>query len=155
MNEEEYLGYFADCYVLTKGRSKKLISEFLETFVPKREEMAGEYEVPQYNDEPLVVFMSDEELIDYLIENINEPHSIYWENKEESDLRFAMCFFTNDGNIILGLSTEAKSSNSEIEDAMFDKLKHFASSSEGLITYENPAPCNTEEFRKMINHLNS
>jgi hypothetical protein len=59
-------------------------------------------------------------------------------------------FFTNDGNIILGISTKTKYPNTEIEDNVFKKMQDYLSSEEGYITYEEPAPKNAAEFRKII-----
>lgn len=147
---DEYKGYFADCYVLTNSRTKEKVNEFLESFVPHREESADVYELPQYQEKTDITFEIDTDLIDYVVQNKNVPYSIYWRNTEKSDLRHIMCFFTNDGELILGLSTETKFPNTEIEDFYFKKLQEFAESEIGLITYEEPAPDNAKEFEEMI-----
>lgn len=149
-NNDEYKGYFADCYVLTNNRTKETVNNFLETFVPQRKESADIYELPQYQEKTEIIFEKDSELIDYLVQNKSIPYSIYWRNTEKSDLRHIMCFFTNDGELILGLSTETKFPNSEIEDIYFKELQEFAESEIGLITYEEPAPNNANEFIEMI-----
>lgn len=150
MLNEKYQGYFADCYILSNNRNKTFILNFLENFLPVREESADEYEVPQYGEKTDMIFSSALELIDFLIENPQESYAIYWRNLDKSDLSHAMCFFTNDGNIILGISTKTKYPNTEIEDNVFKKMQDYLSSEEGYITYEEPAPKNAAEFRKII-----
>ncbi len=148
--KNEYKGYLADCYVLTNNRSIKTVNDFLETFVPRREESADVYELPQYQVKTDITFEKDSDLIDYVVQNKSIPYTIYWRNTEKSDLRNIMCFFTNDGELILGLSTETKFPNTEIEDFYFNKLQEFAESEIGLITYEERAPDNAKEFKEMI-----
>ncbi len=147
---EEYKGYFADCYVLSSKRTKTFILDFLDKFIPNRQESADEYEIPQYGEKSEMIFSSAIELIDFLIEKPQEPHTIYWRNLDKSDLRHVMCFFTNDGNIIMGISTETKYPDTEIEDKIFKQMQDYLSSNEGYITYEEPAPNNVDEFRKII-----
>ena len=86
-NNDEYKGYFADCYVLTNNRTKETVNNFLETFVPQRKESADIYELPQYQEKTEIIFEKDSELIDYLVQNKSIPYSIYWRNTEKSDLR--------------------------------------------------------------------
>jgi hypothetical protein len=140
------MGEFADCYVLVPERSKQLIDDFLDVFLPERKEYADEYEVPQYSDEPGYTFSSVDELIGHLVTSVSEPYSIYWASTGEGDVRFAMCFFTNDGWLILGLSTEAKVNDTSREDYALNLLKRFASNGIGYITYEEPPPLNSKQF---------
>jgi len=43
---------YSDIYVISDKRDKNTIDLFLEHFLPKREESADEYEVPQYSENP-------------------------------------------------------------------------------------------------------
>ncbi|MCC7455278.1 MAG: hypothetical protein IT222_14000 [Crocinitomix sp.] len=147
---EEYQGYFADCYVISNNRTKTFISDFLDAFVPNREESAACYELPQYGKDTQQIFNSTEDIIDFLIEKPTEEYSIYWRNIEISDLRHIICFFTNDGNVIFGISTETKYSNTEIEDAVFKRMQDFLGSNEGYITYESTPPRNRSEFLELV-----
>ena len=147
---EQYKEYLADCYLLSTNRTKSLILGFLDKFIPNREESADEYEVPQYAENPQLLFSTELELIDFLAEKKHEPHTIYWRSLDKSEIRNVMCFFTNDGNVIFGISTETKYPNTEIEENVFTQMKDYLLSSEGYITYEEPAPNNTEEFKIII-----
>jgi hypothetical protein len=93
LNKEKYQEYFADCYILSNNRNKTFILNFLENFLPIREESADEYEVPQYGEKTDMIFSSALELIDFLIKNPQESYAIYWRNLDKSDLSHAMCFF--------------------------------------------------------------
>jgi hypothetical protein len=90
------MGYYADCYVLTNNRTKKFVEEFLNLFMPNRREQADIYEIPQYGKDTDEEFDSADKLIRYLELNVTTPHSIYWENLDDIEPRFANCFFTND-----------------------------------------------------------
>src|SRR5438094_9095997 len=106
---------FADCYVLTNKRNRNFIFSFLNHFLPNRQEYGHLFEIPQFSENPTIVFKTADELIDYLVENKHEIHAIYWYNKEESKLRGAMCLFTSDGQVILGLTCETNYPDTTIE----------------------------------------
>ena len=54
-----------------------------------------------------------------------------------------MLFFTSDGALILGLSVV------EREDEWFSRLKEFAGSEVGCITFETAPPATAGEFRQL------
>jgi hypothetical protein len=146
---DEYEGYFADCYILTNKRIQSFIEEFLDHFIPERSEPAQEFEFQQYADNPVEI-KNAREAVQFLVENKSVKHSIYWGNPIKSELRGAMIFFTDDGYVIMGIYCETKYPNTEIEDNIFKDIKEFCGSEEGYITYENPPPCNSKEFREKI-----
>ena len=148
--KKEYEGYFADCYVLVPHRTREFIDSFLNNFIPNRIESAEEYEIPQYANNPIAIFKSASELIDYLVEKTNEIHTIYWHNMDKSEIRGAMCFFTNDGYVIAGLYSETTFPDTTIEDNLLYDLKNFCKSNNGFITYEEPAPHNATDFLKRM-----
>ena len=137
---------FADCYVLTNQRTLSFILSFLNTFLPKRSTYALEFEVPQYAESPDIVYASAEELIAYLEKHPHEVHAIYWENKEESQLRAAMCLFTSDGQVIMGLTTITHFPDTTVEKHYLKQLEAFCHSNIGLIEYDTPAAKDSAEF---------
>lgn len=138
---------YADCYVLTDKRNKETITDFLEEFIPHRKETADEYQIPQFSYNPKIVFVKAQELIDYAIANKEIEQSIYWNNTNENDkLRSAMCFFTKDGYLILGISCITTNPNTSIEDYYLAKLKKYLQTDIGYIDYENPPANNKDEF---------
>lgn len=102
------------------------------------------------SDNPTTIFNSADELIEYLEKNKNEIHAVYWYNKEEAKLRGAMCLFTSDGQVILGVFCESLYPDTAIEDDYLRDLKNFCDSSEALIEYQTPAARDTEEFMQRI-----
>ena len=146
----EKIGYYADCYILSEKRTSEFIQTFLDKFIPNRHESADEYEIPQYSDEPKVLFRSAVELMDYLSINKNEVHTVYWTNNDKGDIKGAMCFFTNDGQVILGLYCDTMYPDTSIEDNVFADLTSFCESSNGYITYEEPTTHNTTEFLERV-----
>jgi hypothetical protein len=141
---------FADCYVLTNRRTTAFITSFLDTFLRNRQEAAKQYEVPQFSEHPRLVLYTAQALIPYLEQHPTEPHAIYWLNKDESTLRGAMCIFTSDGQMILGLYCETLRPDVTIERQYLKALKDFCRNTEGLILYEEPAPQDTAAFLERL-----
>lgn len=150
MQRNPYTGYHADCYVLTSVRTGAFVISFLNKFLPHRTEVASEYEIPKYAQNPDNVFASIEDLLQYLENVKSEGYALYWTNLDVSELRHAMCFFTNDGNLILGLSTATMWPNPEIEDKYLQMLKAFSNTGDGIIRYEQPPPLVSAEFLELV-----
>ena len=141
---------FADCYVLTNQRTHAFLLSFLNHFIPQREAYAAEFEVPQHADPPQEVFTSAEDLIVYLENHPHEVHAIYWENKEASQLRAAMCLFTSDGQVIVGLTSVTHYPDTSVERHYLKQLQEFCNSTIGLIEYDTPAAQDTAAFLHRI-----
>ena len=154
IDKEQYEGYFADCYVLTNKRTKEFIFSFLDNFIPNRKESADEYEIPQYAENPNFIFKTDVEIIDYLTENRHEIHTIYWANNDLSEIRGAMCFFTNDEQLIVGLYCETNFPDTTIEQKYFNLLQNYCESNNAYITYEEPTMHNSIEFLERMKLFN-
>ncbi|MEL6561588.1 MAG: hypothetical protein AAFQ94_25595 [Bacteroidota bacterium] len=150
---DEYQGYFADCYVLTDKRTESFIVGFLDHFVPERRESVDEYEVTQYADNLTEKFGTAREVVKYLVNNKFVKHTLYWENPIESELRGAEIFFTDDGYVIIGLYCETKYPVTDIEDKYFKEIKEFCESDEGYITYEDTPSHNSEEFMEKVKSM--
>jgi hypothetical protein len=148
--EKENQNYFADCYVLTDNRTKEFVNAFLNKFLPDREEMADEYEVPQYSSNSTEIYNTADNLIELLERHKNEIHTVYWRNNTRTTVQNAMCFFTNDGHVIVGLSCHTKYPDTSIENYYLKELKSFCKSESGYIAYEEPATHNTTEFLERV-----
>lgn len=154
-NVKPYPVNFADCYVLTNNRTKVFITSFLNAFLLNRQEVTNKYEIPQFSKQPVLTFNLADTLIDYLEKNQHELHAIYWRNKEVSALRGAMCIFTGDGQVIVGLYCETLRPDTRIEQAYLKKLMHFCNSTNGLVEYEQPAAQDTDEFLQRLKNFQS
>jgi hypothetical protein len=141
---------FADCYVLTDQRTTAFLHSFLDAFLPNRQEYGHTYGVPQFAEQPVLVLSSAGELIAYLEQNRETPHAIYWSNKIEEKLYGAMCIFTSDGQVILGLTCETAYPDTVTETEYLNQLMAFCKSDQGLIEYEKPAAQETAEFLHRI-----
>ena len=64
-----------------------------------------------------------------------------------------MCFFTDDGQVIVGLSCQTKYPDTSIEDNYLKDLKNFCKSERGYVTYEEPATHNTTEFIERVKKI--
>jgi len=141
---------FADCYVLTHQRSYTFLLSFLNHFLPHREPYASEFEVPQHAEFPDRVFRAADDLMRYLEQHPNEVHAIYWENKGASTIRAAMCLYTSDGQVIVGLTSETNFPDTMLERQCLQQLENFCNSSISLIEYDTPAAKDTAEFLQRI-----
>jgi hypothetical protein len=141
---------FADCYVLAHRRTKGFITSFLDRFLPRREQYTDTYEVPQFAEHPTIVFQSDSQLLDYLEHDLHTVHAIYWYHPQEETIRAAMCLFTSDGQVILGLTCETLYPDTRIEQECLAAIMDFCRSTVGLIEYEKPAPKDTEDMLRRI-----
>ena len=134
-----------DCYVLVNSRSPEAIQRFLDRFVPVREEMASEYEVPQYSESPHHIFQTASELLQYLANHPEEHHAIYWRSVDQSVAERAMVFPTDDGAVIFGLSCPTES----VAECVLLQMKALLASDVGCIRFEMPAPRSSAEFIRM------
>jgi hypothetical protein len=140
---------YSDIYVISDKRDKNTIDLFLEHFLPKREESADEYEVPQYSENPEVVFNSAFELIDYCAKNKNIEHSIYWRALENRKPEHGMVFFLEDGYVIYGLSTDAI--DQPYAKGLLEEMKTLFGTNLGYIGHEaSPDVTNLTEFKEQI-----
>ena len=153
MKEFEYNGTYSDCYVLSDNRTEKFIFEFLNHFIPERNEIANEYEYPQYEDEAEFIFQNDYQIIKFLSQQTNAEYSLYWNNNLNEDLKGAMVFFTSDKKIIFGLFCTTLKSNTKIEDKYLQKLKLFTKSKYGYITYEKIPEMDSSKFIEIATNV--
>jgi hypothetical protein len=142
---------FADCYVLTDQRTTAFLHSFLDAFIPNRQEYARSYEIPQFAEQPDRVLSSANELMAYLEQNRETPHAIYWSNKTEEKLYGAMCIFTTNGKVIVGLICETAYPDTNTEREYLNRLMAFCKSELGFIEYEKPAAQDAEEFLQRFN----
>lgn len=151
------MGYLADIYLIQKSRSKSKGIDFLNAFLPSREESCDEYLIPQYSDNPIEEFDNADDLMTYLESNPECSQSIYWRNKDENNPnKHGMIFYTKDGNMIFGISRNADMSgnlNTDNEDECLKEMKVFFKSEMGYIHYENPPADSYAEFVQIVNEI--
>lgn len=104
-----------DIYVLSPNRSKVTVELFLSRFGKGMEASAADYPVPQFADNPIQVFTVPGELVDYLIQHPAEPYNLYYRNLgQKESIRNAIVSFTNDGNMIVGLTVKVPDPNGTV-----------------------------------------
>lgn len=143
-------GFWSDIYVLIDSRAKNTIENFLNKYLMEWKEYVDEYAVPQFSDNPKMIFKHDFELMDYCEKNTNAVQTIYWSNKKDVEPQQAMVFYTDDNKMILGLSVD----NEGLGNKYLNDMKLFLNSDYGYITYGNPAPNNSKKFIKIMNKYN-
>ena len=141
---------YADCYVLTDKRTKNIIANFLDKFIPDRTESADEYVINARSNRHDKIVKNVDDIINYLTNNRETDYAIYWRNNVENEVQGAMCFFTKDGNLILGLYCLTNYPDTKIEEHYLNMMKEFLRSDLGYIDYESPPPDNKEEFLERL-----
>lgn len=151
------MAYYADIYVIKKTRSKALVLDFLDKFLPNRKETQNEYFILKNSENPIHCFEDVIDLMQYLEVNNKYRHSIYWKNSDkENPNKFGMVFYTLDGYIIFGISRDNRDFlDRQNEEECLNLMLNFLNTKEGYITYEQPPEVNYEKFKKMINQYNS
>ena len=140
---------YSDIYVISERRDQKTVEEFLNEFLPNRDETADEYELPQYSESIDVIFSTAEEALYKCINERNIDYRIYWRALNEAKPEHAMVFFLADGNVIYGVSTD--DAYPEYASGLLLKLKSFLGSGLGYIGHEaSPDAENLEQFKREI-----
>jgi len=138
---------YSDIYVISEKRDRETVEEFLNEFLPVRDETADEYEFPQYSDSAEVIFHTAEEAVGKCIDERDLDYRIYWRALSEAKPEHAMVFFLADGNVIYGVSTD--DAYPEYASELLLKLKSFFGSSLGYIGHEaSPDAENIEQFKR-------
>lgn len=151
------MGYLADIYIIKESRSEKMGIDFLNHFLPLREESADEYLIPQYSDNPIREFDNATDLMNFLESNPEYSQSIYWRNLDENNLnKHGMIFYTKDRNMIFGISRNADMDgqlNTANEDECLQLMKDYFNTKLGYIHYENPPADTLDEFVRIVENL--
>lgn len=139
---------YTDIYVLSRRRTHREIEAFFGAFVPRREEAADEYEVPQYAVEPRYRCSRAEDLAVYCCDNPREQHAIYWRALEGAKPEHAMVFFLADGHVIYGVFTDA--ADEAFVRMEMERLKQYFGSDEVLVYWVSGSPESAEVFRAEV-----
>ncbi len=140
---------YSDIYVISERRDSNSVEEFLNEFLPCRDEAANEYEFPQYSGNAEIIFSSVEDALNKCIDEPDLDYRIYWRALSEKKPEHAMVFFLADGYVIYGLSTD--DAYPEYVSELLSKLQSFLGSTLGYIGHEaSPDAESLEQFKREI-----
>lgn len=123
------------CQVYAGQKSRDTIDLVLNTFIPDYEKLNLDY-ASRLDDESYV-FKTEDELINYFIENTGLKQTFYWnKNHDNPDSIMVGAIITEDDKLIMSLTIDG---TEETESKYFEKLKNILSSNIGVISYINPA----------------
>ncbi|HET8741808.1 MAG TPA: hypothetical protein VFM41_04245 [Gaiella sp.] len=100
---------------------------------------------PQYSDRPDAVYGSPWQLIDQLLAQPTQPHSLYWRNPRPGHVLHAMLFFTTDGGLIAGLTVATE--DPERAGTTLRQLARSVDGRYGYATWEQPPPDTAFDFK--------
>ncbi|UPQ79010.1 hypothetical protein M0M57_15495 [Flavobacterium azooxidireducens] len=116
-------------------KSRKTIDLVLNTFIPEYEKLNLDY-ASRLDDENYI-FKTEDEMINYLIENTGLDQTFYWnKNYDNPDKIMVGAIITADDKLIMSLTIDG---TEETESKYFEKLKNLLNSDIGVISYINPA----------------
>jgi hypothetical protein len=123
------------CQVYAGQKSRKTIDLVLNAFIPGYEKLNLDYTFRQ--DDKDYIFKSEDEMINYFIENTGLTQDFYWNKKNDNpDKIMVGAIITEDDKLIVSLTIDG---SSETERKYFEKLKEIVNSEIGVISYINPA----------------
>ncbi|WP_196890179.1 hypothetical protein [Aureivirga sp. CE67] len=132
--------------VLVKNKSLETINSVLNEFIPEYEKLDSDYVGKPEEDD--FVFESEEQMLNYYLENENISQVFYWNKYENNpDKIMVGVHILKSNEMIVSLTVEV---TEEKENKYLKKLKAHLKSKIGMITYINPINCETgEEFEKI------
>ncbi len=123
------------CQVYAGQKSKKTIDLVLNTFIPEYEELSLDY--ASKSDDEEYIFKTEDEMINYFIENTGITQNFYWNKYHDNPDRIMVgAIITHDDKLIMSLTIDG---TEETEKKYFEKLKNILNSEIGVISYINPA----------------
>ena len=131
------------CQVYGGEKSRKTIELVLNTFLPNYEKLNLDYATRA--DDETDDFVSEEEMIDYFIDNTGLEQTFYWNKHQDNpDKIMVGANFTNDDKLVVSLTLNVSEQSKEV---YFNRLKSLLNSEIGVITYSIPADySNGEDF---------
>jgi hypothetical protein len=138
------------CQVYAGTKSKKTINLVLDTFLPGREKLNLDY--ASKPDEAEYVFRSEEEMINYFIDNTGLTQTFYWNKYSENpDNIMVGANITADDKLIMSLTFDGDEAAAI---KFLKKLKDLLNSKIGVISYINPADYkNGQDFAKKYREI--
>jgi len=132
------------CFVLANTRTRHLVHQVLNNFIPGYEPIDGDYNFNGNIDLPLP---NEEGVLDYLEVNKNLPGLIYWNKQTDNpDRIMAGAHFTSDAHLIFSLTIQADGTK---EERYFKELQSLLSSEVGVVYYNLlPEFEDGEDFRR-------
>ncbi len=140
---------YADIYVLAKDRSIRSAENFLDEFLPKRENSADEYELPQYADDPEEIYPVPLPVLKQCESNSSLEYRFYWRATNHRKPEHAIIIYLNDGEVVYGVSTDA--SDEEFVSSIYREMKEYLGTECGFVGYEHcPDFNNLAEFESQV-----
>jgi hypothetical protein len=123
------------CQVYAGQKSKATIDLVLDAFIPGHETLNLDYASKPDNKE--YVFKSEEEMINYFIDNSELEQAFYWNKSQDNPYKIMVgANITADDKLIMSLTIDADESTAT---KFFVRLKDLLNSKIGVISYVNPA----------------
>lgn len=123
------------CQVFAGQKSKGTIDLVLHTFIPAYDKLHSAY--ASRPDDPNYVFKTEDEMINYFLENKGIEQTFYWNQLQDNPRKIMVgAHITGDDNLIMSLTIDG---DEEMKQIYFDRLKALLKSDIGVISYTNPA----------------
>lgn len=144
---EEFENTDAVCCVASSTRDTNAVYEFLDEFLPHREELNLDYCV--HPEGETHKFATEREMISCFVERKSLSPVFFWNEAEEApEGRMLGICLTKDGGTIFSVTLPA---DGVVEFAVLEELKSYIQSDKGLVSYNSyPGFETLSEFEEAI-----
>ena len=135
MNDNNFDYSYTDaiCCVLASARKIKTVHLVLNYYISNYERLNGDYTYPK--NKPDYIFESEDEMVNYFIENGNEEQTFFWNKLNNNPKKIMVgAFFTSDNYLIMSLTFPA---DGKIEYEYLKELKGLLNSKIGIVSYNS------------------
>ena len=142
-----------DVYVLAPKRAPEAVFQLLEAVMPNHVSAQAEFVIDDHAS-GLTTFESAREAVEFSARNECVEVRFYFQNKEQTEPRNGMAFFTRDGGLILGISISGSGLDLHREEHelcnWLERLGSLTGAKLGYALLESPPPCDT--IGEFVNH---
>lgn len=139
---------YQDIYILSKERTYKTFTQFISRIIPYYEPSFELYDPKEIHG---IDFDDLNGFYKIMCQNPFYKYAAYLRNLNDTTVKHGMIFFTDEGNIIFGVSINYVNDEKELEkNGLFwiDKMKQIAKAAHGYYTVEQPPEFKESEFIK-------
>lgn len=138
------------CQVLVEQKSKQIIYDVLNEFIPGYETINLDYTGKPEDED--YIFSTEDEMLTCYVETPNIAQTFYWNKYEENSNKIMVgANITEDNQIVFSLTFNG---TVKIIEEYYIRLKSFLNSKVGVISYVDPAEYdNGNDFKKRYSNV--
>lgn len=137
------------CQVYAGAKSKKIIYDVLEQFIPQYDKLNPRY--ASHPEDSGYEFQTEDEMLNYFILTPGLAQTFYWSKHQNNPDKIMLgANITEDDKLIISLTIDG---DEETGKRYFERLKEFLGTEIGVVTYVDPAEYgNGQDFVLRYSH---